>query len=212
MDPAIKVAKRHQNDFAVLTYQLTNLEAFVFGRTDWEYVLNTFAFGAHIGYRFIKTENGISNGQLSGIGSDFGPICMQVDAIKAWGLQITNGQFNNTKGAQAAAIITNPGSLGSVQFANCSFWTTQGHAAWLQGQTTVKFTSCSFNNTTPGGTILAETGKLIVNGCSFDQPGSAIVLKSGVSAAVIMGNLQTGGLQIANEIGTHAQIGLNETP
>jgi len=212
MDPTIKVAKRHQNDFAVLTYQLSHLEAFVFGRADWEYVLNTFVFGAHIGYHFIKTENGIPNGQLSGIGSDFGPICIQVDAIKAWGLQVTNGQFNNNKGVQAAAIITSPGAEGSVQFANCSFWATQGHAAWLQGQTTVKFTSCSFNNMTPGGTILAENGKLILNGCDFDQPGSAVILKPGVSAAVIMGNLQPGGLQIENEVGKRAQIGLNETP
>ena len=31
-------------------------EAFIFGRTDWEYVNNTFVFPVNIGYRFIKTE------------------------------------------------------------------------------------------------------------------------------------------------------------
>jgi hypothetical protein len=31
-------------------------------------------------------------------------------------------------------------------------------------------------------------------------------------AATIFGNLQEGGLQVENEIGAHAHIGLNETP
>jgi hypothetical protein len=64
----------------------------------------------------------------------------------------------------------------------------------------------------PGGDILAERGKLIVQGCTFDRPGLAVVLKKEVKAAVIMGNLQTGGVQVENEIGAHAQIGLNEAP
>ena len=34
---------------------VAELEAFIFGRTDWEYVTNTFVFPAKIGYRFIRT-------------------------------------------------------------------------------------------------------------------------------------------------------------
>ena len=49
----------------VFTYMQQHLEAFVFGRTDWEYVTNTFVFPAQIGYRFIKTPNGSCNGQFS---------------------------------------------------------------------------------------------------------------------------------------------------
>ena len=32
--------------------------AFVFGRSDWEYVFNTFAFGYAIGYHFIERATG----------------------------------------------------------------------------------------------------------------------------------------------------------
>ena len=35
-----------------------NCEAFIFGRTDWEYVNNTFVFPVNIGYRFIETQGG----------------------------------------------------------------------------------------------------------------------------------------------------------
>ena len=33
-------------------WQLANGEAFIFGRSDWEYVLNTFCFGYGVGYKF----------------------------------------------------------------------------------------------------------------------------------------------------------------
>ena len=32
--------------------------AFVLGRSDWEYVFNTFAFGYAYGYHFLKTDTG----------------------------------------------------------------------------------------------------------------------------------------------------------
>ena len=40
------------------------------GRSDWEYVLNTFAFGYAIGYHFIERETGSMNGNFVGIGAD----------------------------------------------------------------------------------------------------------------------------------------------
>jgi hypothetical protein len=212
VQPDIRIQKLRQNDYTVRQYQIEHLEAFVFGRTDWEYVLNTFVFGAHIGYRFIQTPDGVPNGQLSGIGCDFGPTCVQIDALKPHGIAITNGEFNNHLGTASAAIITSPGAAGAAQFVNCIFWNTSGHAAWLRGDTAVTFSACHFTDTLPAGTLLAEKGRLIVSACTFDQPGSAVVIKPGVSAAVVMGNLQPGGLQVDNGIGPHAQIGLNEGP
>ena len=46
----------------VYNYMIANLEAFVFGRTDWEYASNNFVFPAKIGWRFIHTEQGECNG------------------------------------------------------------------------------------------------------------------------------------------------------
>ena len=51
-------------------WQLLHGRAFVFARTDWEYVFNTFAFGYAIGYHFLASTKGSCNGNFLGIGAD----------------------------------------------------------------------------------------------------------------------------------------------
>lgn len=70
------------NGEGVFKYMAENLEAFVFARSDWEYVTNCFVFPAHIGYRFIESEKGSPNGQLSGCAADATHIAVQVDSIQ----------------------------------------------------------------------------------------------------------------------------------
>jgi len=54
----------------LLNWQMTHGEAFIFGRADWEYVLNTFCFAYKVGYRFVQTSTGGCNGNFLGIGAD----------------------------------------------------------------------------------------------------------------------------------------------
>src|SRR5580658_845304 len=42
----------------VYQWQTENGEAFIFGRADWEYVLNTFCYGYRVGYKFVETSTG----------------------------------------------------------------------------------------------------------------------------------------------------------
>ncbi len=35
---------------------MENGEAFIFARSDWQYVLNTFCFGYNVGYKFIGSR------------------------------------------------------------------------------------------------------------------------------------------------------------
>lgn len=44
------------------------------GRSDWEYVFNTFAFAYSIGYHFIERATGSMNGNFLGIGC--GPLLL----------------------------------------------------------------------------------------------------------------------------------------
>ena len=53
-------------DPTFLLWQTTYGRAFVFGRSDWEYVFNTFAFGYAVGYHFIQTSTGAMNGNFLG--------------------------------------------------------------------------------------------------------------------------------------------------
>ena len=199
-------------DAPVLAYTQAHLEAFTFGRTDWEYVLNTFVFGARVGYRFVHTPAGECNGQFLGIGADGCRVGVQIDAIQSVGLQITNGEFTTFAGEPNCGVVTAPGAGGAVQLVNCNFWSNPGGVARLDGDTAVTFSDCHFSDTAAGGAILARRGRLIVRGCQFAAAGLAVGLGPSVRAAVIAENTQPGGVQVANGIGARAQIGLNEPP
>jgi hypothetical protein len=77
----------------VYEYMWRNCEAFVLGRSDWEYLTNNFVFPARVGYRFIGTPSGAMNGQLSGCGADAAQRAIVVERIQPMGLLVTNGQF-----------------------------------------------------------------------------------------------------------------------
>ncbi len=75
----------------LFTYQ--HGESFVFGRTDWEYVLNTFSINYNIAYRFIEGKTGSCNGNFLGIGADGSHHAFVIENVQEPGLLITNGEF-----------------------------------------------------------------------------------------------------------------------
>lgn len=214
----------------VFDYMQKNLEGFVFGRSDWEYVSNTFVFPAKIGYRFIQTANGSCNGQFSGIGADATEVALQADAIQHMGLLVTNGEFNSHLSGDSIELLVTDGCKGNLRFVNCGFWGPVKHNAVIRGDVTASFSDCYFcnNHATEEYSIVAERGKLQVNNCTFDavatepQPGQSsdyqrpyrrppcIHLKPGVKHAIIRGNNGVDGVSILNEIGTRAVVSDNE--
>ena len=216
----------------VFAYMQQHLEAFVFGRTDWEYVTNTFVFPAKTGYRFIETENGSCNGQFLGIGADACDTAVEVDAIQPQGLLITNGEFNAHRVGRSTQIVIEPGCKGNVRFVNCGFWGPVLHNAVLRGEGYTSFSDCYFSNNFDSreASIVVEAGKVQVQNCTFDalakarQPGNAdhtaggsqrfqptaIHLKAGVRSAIVRGNNGFYGVEIRNEIGDRAIVSDNE--
>ena len=219
----------------VFRYMQTNLEAFIFGRTDWEYVNNTFVFPAKVGYRFIESQSrswgGACNGQFSGIGADACDTCVLIESVQPQGLQIVNGEFNAHRVGRSTQIVVETNCSGNIRFVNCGFWGPVAQNAVLRGPSFVSFTDCYFSNDShadPGWSIVAEAGKLQVQNCTFDarsqerQPGNAwseqdhraqpgsIHLKPGVKHAIIRGNNGYYGVNIKNEAGDKAIIADNE--
>ena len=96
--------ERIKNFQLLIDHLNTNLEAFIFGRTDWEYVLNTFAFGFDKCYKFIQTERGACNGNFVGIGADGGRFAVWLE-IPASRLLITNGEFVTFAGDDPIEIV-----------------------------------------------------------------------------------------------------------
>lgn len=191
-------------------FAMANCEAFILARADWEDFVDTFVWGAKIGYHFVKSADGACNGQFTGIMADDCRVGIQVDNIQSAGIQVTNGEFTAFAGEPNAGIVISPGCTGPAQFLNCNFWTTPGGAAQVHGNAQVVFNSCHFENDGKPAVISADNGHIVVTACSFAGNGPAVDLERGVKSAIITSNLQGGGLIVDNHIGSLAQIGLNE--
>ncbi len=165
----------------VFNYMQENCEAFILGRSDWEYMTNTFVFPARIGYHFIHTENGnwsgSCNGQFSGIAADAAGCCIRVDDIQPMGLLISNGQFNAHLTGDSTQIMISPTNTGNIRFVNCGFWGPVKHNANIRGSGFVSFSDCYFSNNFFNEefySIVCEGGHLQVNNCTFDGVQSSV--------------------------------------
>jgi pectate lyase-like protein len=175
----------------IYKYMSNNCEGFIFARTDWEYVTNTFIFPVKIGYHFIATKNGSLNGQLCGIGADAANHCIVVDAIQPMGLLITNGQFVAFEGENPLEIVINPTCTGSVRLQNCDFWGPSMQNVVSHSKSYVSLSNCYFSSGRPKnpGKALVEGdgGKIQIQGCSFATPEPSILLGKGLKHAVVTG-------------------------
>src|SRR5258707_2316004 len=107
---------------AAYQWQIENGEAFIFGRSDWEYVLNTFCFGYKVGYKFIHTARGECNGNFLGIGADDCFTAVTVEQSAPFGLLISNGEFTSFHGPDPTMVDVQADNRGAVRFVNCAFW------------------------------------------------------------------------------------------
>jgi len=194
-------------------WQMANGEAFIFGRSDWQYVLNTFCFGYGIGYRFVRSRAGVCNGNFLGIGADDCHTALVVDECAPYGLLITNGEFVSFHGPDPTMVDVRGTNSGSVRFVNCAFWGPCNQIARIAGTGTVGFSDCTFvewggrEGTRPA--IRAEAGTLLVRGCEFRQDRPQIELGEDVARAVISGNILSGPERIANRSKGKVEIAMN---
>jgi hypothetical protein len=201
------------NSDIVNKYMIDHCEAFIFGRTDWEYVTNTFVFPVKIGYHFIETPTGACNGQFTGIGSDWSQRCIVVDAIQPMGLLITNGQFVAFAGDNPIEIEISKTCKGSIRLVNCAFWGPAVQNVVSHNQSFTSLSDCYFSSAHEAlkPLVEADSGRLQVRGCSFEggkRPD--ILLKQGLTHAIISENNGEFGVRVVNEIGDKAIISNNE--
>ncbi len=189
-------------------WQLQHGEAFIFGRTDWQYVFNTFCFGYNVGYKFVKTPTGTCNGNFLGIGADDCFTSVDVEQSAPFGLLISNGEFTSFHGPDPTMVRVESSNSGSVRFVNCAFWGPCHQIAEIAGKGTAGFSDCTFvqwdrdNENRPA--IKATSGSVLVRGCEFRQDKPQVELGEDVRRAVISGNLITGTTRIIN----HSKIKL----
>lgn len=199
---------------AVYDWQVQNGEAFIFGRADWEYVLNTFCFGYHTGYKFIATDTGECNGNFLGIGADDCYRAVLVEQSAQYALLITNAEFTSFHGPDPTMVEAGPAHHGVVRFSNSAFWGPCNQIAKIAGTGTVGFSDCTFVQWGRDGdraAIQAASGSVLIRGCEFRQNKPHIALGAAVDRAIITGNLFKGPAQIANASHGDVQTGFNSS-
>ncbi|MEW6235438.1 MAG: glycosyl hydrolase family 28-related protein [Candidatus Omnitrophota bacterium] len=186
----------------VYKYMYENCEAFVFGRTDWEYVTNNFVFPAKIGYRFVKTANGACNGHFTADGADACETSVLVEDIQPMGLLITGGQFVAFNGKNPVELVIAPTCAGSVRLVNCAFWGPSNHNAIIEGKGFTSFSDCYFSNWKEGSEkqplVVAKSGRLQINNSSFATAQPSVELGPDVQHAIIQGNNGLKGVKVIN--------------
>jgi hypothetical protein len=183
-------------------WQQEHGEAFVFGRSDWQYVFNTFCFGYNIGYKFIQTRAGVCNGNFLGLGADDCFTALVVENSAPFGLLISNGEFVSFHGPDPTMVRVEAANSGSVRFVNCAFWGPCNQIAKISGHGTVGFSDCTFvqwdHNNEGRHAIQADGGTLLVRGCEFRENKPQIELGESVRCPVISDNIFTGKPRITN--------------
>jgi hypothetical protein len=195
---------------ALIDWQRKYGEAFIFGRDDWQYVLNTFCYGYNIGYKFVRTSTGVCNGNFLGIGADDCSTSVVVEDSAKFGILICNGEFTSIHGPDPTMVEVGPTNTGSVRFANCAFWGPCNQIAKLAGQGTTGFSDCTFVHWDHAkenrSALQVKSGSVLVTGCEFQADKPQIELGADVRRAVIADNFITGKLRIANRSARQFQI------
>jgi hypothetical protein len=198
---------------ALFSWQQANGEAFVFGRTDWQYVLNTFCYGYKVGYKFIKTATGVCNGNFLGIGADDCNTAVLVEQCAPMGLLISNGEFVSFSGPDPTMVRIESANSGVVRFSNCAFWGPCSQIAEIAGKGTVGFGDCTFvqwDSKNAGKPALnCQGGTLLVRGCDFKANKLQVLLGEKTKKAVVSDNVVTGAVRVENKSSGQVRISNN---
>jgi len=194
----------------IKAYLEKNLVGFKIGKTDWEFISNSFVIFPKIGFHFDDFGHGPGNAVITQSGSDICPVAVRVDKTQAHaGAQFVNGQFMST-------VEIGPQNRGPVKFSNCGFWGTELTREQVrhEGGSSLVLTACHFtgwDHAGKGAPCIRASGRhVIVNGCEFmDEGKRAIILEKGVKGATVVGCTLRGPDAIADQSGGDVKIGLN---
>ncbi len=190
--------------------------AYELARTDWQYVHNTFCFGYGVGYKFSASAAGSTNGNFLGLGADSCRRAVLVEQAQPPGLLITNGEFvGRWHSADSVCLEVGPEARGKVSLVNCSFWGPIDRCVWMRspfGQFTAS--ACHFvnwdNNGRGAPAIQFDAGKAIVQGCTFEEEGIAVLAGEQVRSVILTANQATSGFRVSNQAGQRVQEVANE--
>ena len=200
---------------AVIQFMVTQGEAFILGKTDWEYMVNCFSIIYHTGFLFTEFKHGPGNVLLTQCGHDIAPVAVRVEHSQPHaGIAFSNSQF-------MGSIEVAKTNAGPVKFSNCGFWGPQAGdfqnpgmttLATLEGTGHVTFNACHFTwwdrKAEGSPCIRARCEGLTLMACEFMEAKAHLELAAALKAGIIVGNRFRGGAKLSNQ-GATVQMGFN---
>jgi hypothetical protein len=190
---------------ALFDWQHENGEAFIFERTDWHYVINTFCYGYKTGYKFGASQGstGACNGNFLGIGADACHTSVLVEQSAPFGLLITNAEFVAMNGEDPTMVRVTNANKGNVRFVNCAFWGPCNQNAVIDGEGTIGFSDCIFvqwdRKNENRAAIQVHSGSVSIRGCDFMQDAPQVSISENVKRAIVSENMIKGNVRIDNK-------------
>ena len=158
----------------IKAYLEKNLVGFKIGKTDWEYISNSFVIFPLIGFHFDDFGHGPGNAVITQSGADICATAVRVDQTQRHaGVQFVNGQFMST-------LRVGEKNEGPVKLANCGFWPvpeTEEQVVKL-GPSTLMLTACHF-----AGWDSARKGHPLLAGGRRSLAGQRLRVHGGGQAA-----------------------------
>ena len=181
-------------------WQQANGEAFIFKRTDWHYVLNTFCFGYGVGYKFGGSDDGVCNGNFLGIGADSCHTAVLIEKSAPFGVLITNGEFVAMRGENPTQVVATSTNAGVVRFSNCAFWGPCEQIARISGTGTIGFSDCEFvewdRNNKGNAAIQIDGGSVMIRGCNFQENKKQVSVEESAERVIVTDNFVKGKVRI----------------
>ncbi|MCC6488584.1 MAG: hypothetical protein IT364_13895 [Candidatus Hydrogenedentes bacterium] len=201
-------------------WQLDNGIGFIFGRSDGQYALNTFCFNYDIGYKFIRTEAGVTYGNFAGFNAELCHACVYVEDCATWGILIANAGYALLDPPRSMMVRIGPKNHGTVRFNNCAFWGPTDRCALVEGieGAMVCFADCTFaewpeNREMPKEDLPKRDpcievlgGSIMVRGCEFRDHKPQVVLGPELQGAIISENIMHWPLDIRSRMKKDAVI------
>lgn len=131
----------------IVKFMVAKGEAFIIGKTDWEYMINCFSIFYHTGFIFKNFGKGAGNAVLTQCGHDIAPYAVIIEDTQTHaGVSFTNCQF-------MGEFCVKESNTGPIRINSCGFW---GVGAGDQN-----------NPGTASNVTLRGSGHIILNGCHF---------------------------------------------
>jgi hypothetical protein len=181
-----------------VTLQSPGLTGIEVGYNDWEVMNDIHLDSCAIGIHFLN-DGGDSNGNIYNLQITHAETGIQFDFINPYGWSISYSRIDASANKNSACIRTGAGfKRVSSQFNHCLFTGQNGVEMSSESNGLLSFVDCDFRMKKGASAIQANSGSLIVHGCSFDSTPHIpeIALGASIQSAVITDNGCSGVLKV----------------